>query len=122
MSGDATYRKHVVQMADFLIAELTQLGATDIQREELGKQVLDGQEIDLPPAVLATYGARLSSSISATIRLPALLLTLSLHLLALVVGQQGPTLARRQSSSMVRPLGVRTLHLTVAMRSPSTDK
>lgn len=43
-------------MADFLIAELKTLGATDIQREELGKQTLEGQELDLPPAVLATYG------------------------------------------------------------------
>lgn len=44
-------------MADFLISELKTLGATDIQREELGKQTLEGQELDLPPAVLATYGA-----------------------------------------------------------------
>jgi Cys-Gly metallodipeptidase DUG1 len=44
-------------MADFLIAELEALGATDIKREELGKQTLEGQQLDLPPAVLATYGA-----------------------------------------------------------------
>lgn len=55
VSGDAAYRKHVFEMADFLVAELKALGATT-ELKPLGKQILDGQEIELPPVILADYG------------------------------------------------------------------
>ncbi|KAN0062566.1 hypothetical protein ACQY0O_005098 [Thecaphora frezii] len=55
VSGDAAYRKHCFEMADYLLDELKRLGAT-AQLKPLGKQVLDGQEIELPPVVLADYG------------------------------------------------------------------
>lgn len=42
-------------MADFIKAELEALGVT-VRLVPLGKQVLDGQEIDLPPAILASIG------------------------------------------------------------------
>ena len=35
--------------------ELTSLGAT-VRQVPLGKQILDGKEIDLPPAILASIG------------------------------------------------------------------
>ncbi|KLO15516.1 CNDP dipeptidase [Schizopora paradoxa] len=55
VSGDASYRKHVFEMATFLEGELQAVGA-QVKRVPLGKQVLDGQEIDLPPALLASIG------------------------------------------------------------------
>lgn len=55
MSGDASYRKHVFDMATFLEGELQAVGA-HVKRVPLGKQLLDGQEIDLPPALLASIG------------------------------------------------------------------
>ena len=42
-------------MADFLKAELEALGVK-VKFVPLGKQVLDGQEIDLPPAILGEIG------------------------------------------------------------------
>jgi len=55
VSGDATYRKHVFEMADFVKAELDSLGVTT-RFVDLGKQTLDGQVIDLPPAILGWIG------------------------------------------------------------------
>ncbi|KAI3477706.1 hypothetical protein L1887_60525 [Cichorium endivia] len=55
VSGDAAYRKHCFEMADWLLAELKQLGAT-AELKPLGKQVLDGQEIELPPVILGDLG------------------------------------------------------------------
>ncbi len=55
MSGDASYRKYVFDMATFLEGELQAVGA-QVRRAPLGKQVLEGQEIDLPPALLASIG------------------------------------------------------------------
>ncbi|CAG7850464.1 Cys-Gly metallodipeptidase dug1; AltName: Full=GSH degradosomal complex subunit DUG1 [Serendipita indica DSM 11827] len=55
VSGDASYRKHVFEMADFLKSELEALGVK-VKLVPLGKQVLDGQEIDLPPAILGEIG------------------------------------------------------------------
>ena len=42
-------------MADFIKSELEALGVT-VRLVPLGKHVLDGQEIDLPPAILASIG------------------------------------------------------------------
>jgi len=42
-------------MADFIKVELEALGV-DVRFVPLGKHLLDGQEIDLPPAILASIG------------------------------------------------------------------
>ena len=42
-------------MADFIKGELEALGVT-VRLIPLGKHILDGQEIDLPPAILASIG------------------------------------------------------------------
>lgn len=42
-------------MADFIKCELEALGVT-VRLVPLGKQLLDGQSIDLPPAILASIG------------------------------------------------------------------
>ncbi|EJD52020.1 CNDP dipeptidase [Auricularia subglabra TFB-10046 SS5] len=55
VSGDASYRKHVFEMADWIKGELVPLGV-DVKLVPLGKQTLDGQEIELPPAILASIG------------------------------------------------------------------
>ncbi|TDL20649.1 CNDP dipeptidase [Rickenella mellea] len=55
VSGDASYRKHVHEMASYLESQLKTLGA-EVRSVPLGKQVLDGQEIDLPPVLLAQLG------------------------------------------------------------------
>jgi Cys-Gly metallodipeptidase DUG1 len=55
VSGTVKNRPDVVRMGQWLEAELKRLGAT-VQMKNVGKQVLEGQEIDLPPVVLAQYG------------------------------------------------------------------
>jgi len=42
-------------MADFLVGELESLGVS-VTKVDLGKQVLDGEEIQLPPALLGKLG------------------------------------------------------------------
>jgi Cys-Gly metallodipeptidase DUG1 len=42
-------------MADYLDAQLKNAGA-QVTQVPLGKQVLDGQEVQLPPAILAQIG------------------------------------------------------------------
>lgn len=55
VSGDTAYRQHVLDMAQFLKSELESLGV-NVTLVDLGKQVLDGQEIALPPAILGEIG------------------------------------------------------------------
>lgn len=58
VSSDESLRPKVVDMAAFLVNELTTLGFTDIQLKDLGIQpppVAD-PELKLPPIVLARYG------------------------------------------------------------------
>jgi Cys-Gly metallodipeptidase DUG1 len=55
VSGDASYRQHVFDMATFLKSELESLGVK-VTLVELGKQILDGQEVQLPPAILGEIG------------------------------------------------------------------
>ncbi|RXW24481.1 hypothetical protein EST38_g1388 [Candolleomyces aberdarensis] len=55
ISGDARRRGDVVRMAHWLNDQLKALGV-DTKLVDLGKQVLDGQELDLPPAILGTLG------------------------------------------------------------------
>ena len=43
-------------MAEFLKSQLETYGAS-VRSVPLGKQLLDGQEIDLPPALLAQIGS-----------------------------------------------------------------
>lgn len=66
VSGDAKYRKHVFEMADWLKAELEKIGAT-AEFKQLGKQTLDGQEIELPPVIFADYKAKTDSEKKKTI-------------------------------------------------------
>ncbi|KAF9523811.1 glutamate carboxypeptidase [Crepidotus variabilis] len=55
VSGDGTHRKDVVAMANWLNSELKQLGV-DTKLVDLGKHVMDEQELDLPPAILGKLG------------------------------------------------------------------
>lgn len=55
ISGDAAYRKDVFAMAEWLDAELKQLGV-DTKLVDLGKHTMDGQELPLPPAILGRIG------------------------------------------------------------------
>ncbi|KAG8948396.1 hypothetical protein FRC04_009766 [Tulasnella sp. 424] len=55
VSGDASYREHVFEMSKFVVRELEALGVK-VRTVDLGKQILDGQEIQLPPAILGSIG------------------------------------------------------------------
>ncbi|KAG8904868.1 hypothetical protein FRB99_001035 [Tulasnella sp. 403] len=55
VSGDASYRQHVFDMAQFIVDELQSLGV-NVRTVDLGKQILDGQEIQLPSAILGWIG------------------------------------------------------------------
>ncbi|GAA5857904.1 hypothetical protein JCM1840_000961 [Sporobolomyces johnsonii] len=55
VSGAASYRPHVHKMGAWLQGELTKLGA-EVRSVPLGKQTLEGQEIELPPVLLGSYG------------------------------------------------------------------
>jgi Cys-Gly metallodipeptidase DUG1 len=66
VSGDAAYRKHVFEMADWLKAELDKLGATS-ELKPMGKHVLDGQEIELPPIIFADIKAKQDADKKKTI-------------------------------------------------------
>lgn len=55
VSGDAVYRPDVFKMADWLDAQLQALGVKT-EKRPLGKHVMDGQELDLPPIILGQFG------------------------------------------------------------------
>ncbi|CAN6629588.1 cys-Gly metallodipeptidase Dug1p [Trichomonascus vanleenenianus] len=55
VSADAEHRPEVVRMGKWLEKELGELGCTDIQLKPLG--IEEGLNIELPPIVLARYGA-----------------------------------------------------------------
>ncbi|KAI8641183.1 hypothetical protein BD408DRAFT_418534 [Parasitella parasitica] len=55
VSGDPAHRPDVFRMSEWLVDELKSLGA-DVETRDLGKQNWHGQELDLPPVVLATIG------------------------------------------------------------------
>ncbi|CAO1637374.1 unnamed protein product [Parajaminaea phylloscopi] len=55
ISGAAKHRPEVIRMAQWMATSLEQVGCQNITFKELGKQTLDGQEISLPPVVLADY-------------------------------------------------------------------
>lgn len=58
VSSDESLRPKVVDMAAFLVKELTTLGFSDIQLKDLGKQPppVSNPDLLLPPIVLARYG------------------------------------------------------------------
>ncbi|CAH2353931.1 cys-Gly metallodipeptidase Dug1p [[Candida] railenensis] len=58
VSGDESLRPKVVDMAHFLVKELTSLGFEDIQVKELGIQPppVENPKLELPPVVLARLG------------------------------------------------------------------
>lgn len=55
ISSDASCRPEVVKMATFLKGELEAVGVS-VQLVNLGKQQVDGKDIDLPPAILGSIG------------------------------------------------------------------
>ncbi|KZT21836.1 CNDP dipeptidase [Neolentinus lepideus HHB14362 ss-1] len=55
VSGDPAHREDVVKMAHYLNSQLISLGVTTELRD-LGKHVMDGQELSLPPAILGRIG------------------------------------------------------------------
>jgi len=55
VSGDASYRKHVHDMGYFVQRELEAVGVTT-KMIPLGPQELDGQTVELPPAVFGRLG------------------------------------------------------------------
>ncbi|KAK6456975.1 glutamate carboxypeptidase-like protein [Scheffersomyces xylosifermentans] len=58
VSGDETLRPKVVEMAHFLVKELTTLGFADIELRELGIQPppVTDPKLELPPIVLGRFG------------------------------------------------------------------
>jgi Cys-Gly metallodipeptidase DUG1 len=58
VSSDEDLRPKVVEMAHFLVGELTELGFTDIQLKELGTQPepVVNKSLQLPPIVLGRFG------------------------------------------------------------------
>ena len=42
-------------MADFLVSEMESLGI-EVEKRDLGKQILDGEELQLPPAIFGSLG------------------------------------------------------------------
>ncbi len=55
MSGDSSYRPDVFRMSTWLDGQLKSLGVTT-KLVDLGKHVMDGQELPLPPAILGRIG------------------------------------------------------------------
>ncbi|RKP14597.1 hypothetical protein BJ684DRAFT_19007 [Piptocephalis cylindrospora] len=55
VSADASYRPEVNRMGEWFKAKLEKLGAST-KRVDPGKQLLNGQPLQLPPVILATYG------------------------------------------------------------------
>lgn len=55
VSGDAAYRKYVFDMADWVKGQFESVGAS-VTKKPLGKQQLDGKEVELPPALLGEIG------------------------------------------------------------------
>lgn len=55
VSGDAAMRPHVHHMASWLVSQLQRAGAKTALRP-MGRQTLDGVDVDLPPVILAESG------------------------------------------------------------------
>ncbi|KAK7059792.1 CNDP dipeptidase [Favolaschia claudopus] len=55
ISGDAAYRPKVVEMSNWLNAELQAVGVTTKQ-VDLGTHVMDGETLPIPPAILGRIG------------------------------------------------------------------
>ncbi|KAF9484099.1 CNDP dipeptidase [Pholiota conissans] len=55
ISGDATHRKDVFAMADWLNGQLKQVGV-DTKLVDLGRHTMDGEDLPLPPAILGQIG------------------------------------------------------------------
>ena len=55
ISGDATHRKDVLAMAEWLNSQLRQVGM-DTKLVDLGRHIMDGEDLPLPPAILGRIG------------------------------------------------------------------
>jgi hypothetical protein len=56
VSGDASYRPKVFEMAQWLLAELSRLSVQTTTRDP-GSQILEGNTLALPPVILGRYGS-----------------------------------------------------------------
>lgn len=56
VSGDAKHRPDVFRMGEWLFKELERLEFTDIIKHAPGTHILDDQQLELPPILVATYG------------------------------------------------------------------
>jgi hypothetical protein len=90
-------------MGDFMYSELEALGCHNMQKIALGTQELEGKTLDLPPAILASYGAfRGTSRGRGSGEAVLVLLFLLADAFALIrLDGQATTLRTRPSSSMV---------------------
>ncbi|KAI0080459.1 Zn-dependent exopeptidase [Panus rudis PR-1116 ss-1] len=59
VSGDPSLRDEVKKMGDWLSDQLTKCGV-ETRKVNLGQQIIDGQTIDLPPAILGRIGSDLN--------------------------------------------------------------
>ncbi|OCH87162.1 CNDP dipeptidase [Obba rivulosa] len=55
VSGDAQHRQDVFKMGSWLQGQLNSLGV-ETKQVDLGKHIMDGQELQLPPAILGRIG------------------------------------------------------------------
>jgi Cys-Gly metallodipeptidase DUG1 len=55
ISGDASHRGDVLKMASFLDSQLKSYGV-ETKLVELGQQIIEGQRLELPPAILGRIG------------------------------------------------------------------
>jgi acetylornithine deacetylase/succinyl-diaminopimelate desuccinylase-like protein len=55
VSGDASHRKDVLKMADFLDGHLRAVGV-ETKLVDLGKHTMDGEVLQLPPVILGRFG------------------------------------------------------------------
>lgn len=55
VSGDAAYRSEVFKMSDWISQQFKAVGV-ETQQVDLGKHIMDGQELQLPKAVLGRLG------------------------------------------------------------------
>jgi Cys-Gly metallodipeptidase DUG1 len=55
VSGEAAHRQDVLHMAEWLESQLKQYGV-ETKSQSLGRQTLEGKDLDLPPAILGRIG------------------------------------------------------------------
>lgn len=56
VSADAEHRKDVIAMGEYLKKQLEDLGV-EVRMADVGKQVIEGVELPLPPVILGRFGS-----------------------------------------------------------------